>query len=346
VAQQIAGALQATLSESEKERIETKPTEDMAAYNAYLKGRHHLNQRNVEGFEKSIEFFGEAVDRDPDFSLAHAGLADTYLLLQLWHLRPSDEAMPKAEAAARRALAIDDNLSEAHTSLAAVKHWYLWDWDGAEIEYRRAIQLNPSYATAHHWYAFYLRDVGRLEEAAAEILAARRLDPLSRIINTNVALIAYAHTGQFDKAVDQIQAVLDLDPDFMPAHERLAFVYEQTGMVDKAVAMRLRVYEMTGLFSHDQVQEAQRVSQTSGWTAVQQWILDQLLELKESTYVDACDIAFQYAKLDRKDEAFEWLDRAYEKRTSELTALKIDPTVDNLRSDPRFDILLQKIGLK
>jgi serine/threonine-protein kinase len=346
VAQQIAAALKATLSPSEKVRIERTPTEDIEAYDLYLKGRHHLNRRNPEGYEKSIQYFQDAVDRDPGYALAYAGLADTYLLLQLWHLRPPNETMPKAQSAALSALEADDNLAEAHTSLAAIRHWYLWDWEGAEEAYRRAIELNPSYATAHHWYAFYLRDMRRFDEAAAEILIAQNLDPLSLIINANVGLIAYTYTGQFDKAIDQIRKVLDMDPDFLPAHERIAFAYEQAGRTDEAVAAYVRTCEMSGLVSEAQADELRRVYEASGWEDFHRRYLEHLLERAESTYVAPFDIAYQFARLGRADETIEWLNRAYDHRSSELTAINVHPELRSLRADPRFHVLLRKLGLE
>jgi serine/threonine-protein kinase len=346
VAQQIAAALEATLSPDELERIERTPTEDVEAYAVYLRGRFHLNRRNLEGYNRSIHYFEQAVERDPNFALAYVGLADTYALLELWHYRPPGATMPRAEAAALRALQIDDNLAEAHTSLAAVKHWYRWDWAGAETEYKRAIELNPNYSAAHHWYAFFLRDMGRLTEAAVEIERAQQLDPLSLIINTNVGLIKYYHAGEYDEAIEAINKVLEMDPNFFPAHERLALVYEAAGRYDLAAAEHVRAYVVGGWITAEEGAAWQKAFDQSGWRDFIEWHLSRMLEGSADSFTHPYDVAVQYAKLGQNDEAFAWLDKAHEIRASELTTLAQSPWLDNLKADPRFDELVRKVGLE
>jgi serine/threonine-protein kinase len=344
VAQKITAALQATLSPAEKLRMESTPTENLEAYNDYLKGRHYLNQRDLEGYEKSIQYFQAAIDRDPGYALAYAGLADTYLLLQLWHFRPPHETMPKAQSAALSALEIDGELAEVHTSLAAIRHWYLWDWVGAEEAYRRAIELNPNYATAHHWYAFYLRDMRRFEEAAEEILIAQNLDPLSLIIEANVGLIAYAHRGQLDKAIEVLRRLIDTAPDFLPAHERLAYVYDLAGRAEEAATEWIRTYEIAGTVSAPEAAELLQVAETSGPKVLHGRYLDHLLQRSDTKYVAPFDIAYQYARTGHADKAMEWLNKAYNDRSSEMTSLNVHPLGD-LQTDSRFQELLRKIGL-
>jgi tetratricopeptide (TPR) repeat protein len=230
--------------------------------------------------------------------------------------------------------------------MAAIRHWYLWDWAGAEQAYRRAIELNPNYATAHHWYAFFLRDMGRFAEAASEILLAQQLDPLSLIINANVGLIAYTYTGQFDKAIGQINKVIEMDSDFLPAHERLAFTLDLAGRTDEAVTELIRTWELAGVLNAAEAKELKQVYDTEGWEAFNRRYLDHLLGLASSRYVAPFDIAYQFARVGETDDAIEWLERAYEHRSSELPSLNTLPPLKGLRSDPRFEALLLKLRLK
>jgi serine/threonine-protein kinase len=346
VAQQIALALRATLSPQEKRRIERKQTENLDAYSAYIRGRHHWNKRSLSDYEKSIEYFEEAIRHDTEYALAYAGLADTYLMLQIWHFGPPEELMPKAHEAALKAVEIDDNLGEAHTSLAAVNHWYLWDWNAAEREYLRAIELNPSYANAHHWYSFFLRDMGRHADAVDEVRVAQKLDPLSLIIKTNVALIAYTDVGRYEEAIAEILLVLDKDPSFYPAHERLAFTYEVAGRYEDAAAEHIRAHVVSGRFNEHQGAEWQAAYDQSGWEGFLSWQWEEMFVGSDSVYFCSFDIAYQLVRLGRNDEALQWLERAYEERSSEMSQLGRDSSLAPLRQDPRFTELLQKMKLQ
>ena len=345
VAIKIAAALKAKLSPAEKARIEKKPTENFEAYNLYLKGRYFRNKRTEDGMKSAIMFFEQAIEKDPSYALAYAGLADTYLLLFIWDFRPSKEVISVAKEAAHKALEIDGSLAEAHTSLAAIMYWGEWDWSRAEIAFQRAIQLNPSYATTHHWYAIYLLDMGRSAEAIAEILRARKLDPLSLIINTEVGLIYY-YTRQYDEAIEQIQKALEMDPNFLPAHKWLSRIYDKIGWNREAVARHTQALMLAGEISEDEADELELSYESSGKRGVKLYWLDKLLREPEYSCHHSIRIAEIHADLGQNDEAFHWLNKAYEKRDSELTALKVEPKWDSLRSDLRFTELLRKVGLE
>ena len=252
--------------------------------------------------------------------------------------------MPKAKAAAMRALELDETLAEAHTSLARVLAAYDWDWPGAEKEFKRAIELNPRYATAHQWYGGYFQAMGRSNEAIAERKRAQELDPLSLIINFELGL-AFYYARDYDQAIEQFQKTLELDQNFRSAHQFLPAAYEQNGMYREAIAEYKTVNPLKGGGESSLAMAGLgHVYAVSGKKNEARTVLDELKQVSEQEYVPAISIALIYAGLGEKDQAFFWLDKGYEQRAFQLQALKIEPKWDSLRSDPRFQGLLRRMG--
>ena len=318
-------------------------TESNEAYQLYLKGRFYWNKRTVEALNKSIEYFDQAIQKDPSFALAYAGLADSYVVPA--NRLPPRVAMPKAKAAAIRALELDETLAESHASLGRVLAAYDWDWTSAEREYKRAIELNPRYAIAHQWYGGCLAVMGHSNEAIAERKRALELEPLSSIINFELgAAFYYAH--DYDNAIEQFQKTLELDPNFPPVYQVLPAAYEQKGMYSEAIAQFKKAPSQKG-GSEWSLSKAGlgHVYAVTGKKSEARTVLDELTQASEQEYVPATSMALIYAGLGDKDQAFAWLDKAYEQRAFQLQWIKIEPRWDNLRSDPRFQDLLRRIGL-
>ncbi|MGH7595064.1 MAG: protein kinase domain-containing protein [bacterium] len=344
VARAVADEIKVKLTPQEQARLTSTRQVNPEAHEAYLKGRYYWNKRTEEGLKKASEYFHQAIEKDPAYALAYAGLADAYALLGVFEYLPSKDAYPKAKAAAEKALDIDDMLAEAHTSLAMVRSIYDWDWSTAEREFKRAIELNPNYATAHDWYAvFYLTAMERLDEAITEIKRAQELDPLSLIINSMVGWIFYL-ARQYDQAIEQYRKTLEMDPHFVFAHNALGSAYQQKGMYEEAIAAFLRAKTVSG----DSLQAVAlgEAYELSGWRGYCRKALDLANEKSKQSYISPYIIARRYADLGEKDQAFEWLQKAYEERISVLLWLKLEPGFDSLRSDPRFTALLKKVGLE
>jgi serine/threonine-protein kinase len=321
-------------------------TENNEAYQFYLKGRFYWNKRTPELIKKSIDYFNRAIEKDPGFALAYAGLADCYVVPS--NPLPPREAMPKAKAAAMRALELDETLAEAHASLGRVLAAYDWDWKSAEKEYKRAIELNPRYAIAHQWYSGYLNIMGLRNEAIAEGKRAQELDPLSLIINFELGLGFY-YARNYVQAIEQFQKTLELDPNFPPAHQFLGAAYEENKMYDEALAAfkkRISLQEGKGgsEWSFSMAGLAY-VYAVSGQKSEAQTVLDELKQLSEQQYVPATSIALIYTGLDEKDQALAWLEKAYEEHSFQVQWLKVEPRWDSLRSNPRFSALMRRIGL-
>jgi len=257
---------------------------------------------------------------------------------------PGKQAFPRAKAAAIKALELNDLLPEAHNALAFAKHSFDWDWAGAEQIYQRAIELNPNFATARHWHGFYLGMLGRVDDALAEMRRAQELNPLSLIIRTHVGLMLY-WGRRYDEAIEQLRQTLEMEPDFAAAHYFLAWAYEQKGMYEetitnlqKALAVSPGSPDRVGALGH-----AHAAFQRRGYA---QKTLKELHKLSERRFVSAYDFAIIYVGLDEEDQAFKWLERAYEERSfSMLMSLKAEPRLDTLRSDPRFQDLVRRVGL-
>ena len=345
LSKEISGRLRLRLTGEEKQRLTKRYTENTEAYQLYLKGRYLWNKRTEEGFRKGIEFFQQASQKDPSYALAYSGLADCHSLLAVWDFVPPKQSYPRAKEAALKALELDDTLAEAHASLAMIKTYYDWDWSGAEKEFRRAIELNPSYATAHMWYGEALGWRGRLEEAIAEEKRALELDPLSLIVNLVVADQFYL-AREYDQAIEQYRKTLELDPNFVPAHWGLGGAYLQKSMYKEATT---EFEEALGISPGNTLALAGlgHAYGVAGRRAGAQKVLEQLSELSKQEYISAVYRATIYVGLGEKNKAFEWLEKAYEDRSigGVVYGIKVDPVYDPLRSDPRFADLLPRVGL-
>ncbi|MBI3650968.1 MAG: protein kinase [Acidobacteria bacterium] len=341
IANQLSAHLQPQLSSAEKQRM-TKPNTDNAeAYQLYLRGRYHWNKRTAEAMMRGIEYFKQALEKDSQYALADAGLADCYALLGEYGRLPMREALPLAKDAAQKAIALDDALAEAHTSLAAV-HEYEWDWQGAESEYQLAIKINPNYATAHHWFGIYLSSMARFAEAELQLRKALELDPLSLIINTGLGRM-YCGARRYDEAIEQLKKTLEIEPNFAEAHFQMALAYEGKGRYNEAAAAFQKSVElfddptMKGWIAREYAiagkqQEARR-------------ILNELKALSKQQYVSPYMIAIGYAALGDKEQAFVWLDKVAEEKSYYVVWLKVDPLWDAVRTTPRFQDLLHRTGL-
>ena len=343
ISERVAQGLTLKLTGEEKKRLTRRYTENNEAYQAYLKGRFFWSKRTVPGFQKGAEFFQQAIEIDPSYALAYAGLADSYTLLGVYIALPPKEAFPKAKAAAEKALLIDNTLAEAHASLGAIKLFYEWDWRGAEQDFKRAMELNPSYPYAHQWNGLNLVALGRLDEAKEEMKRAQELDPLSLIINTNVGWVQY-FARRPDEAIEQNRKTVEMDPNFARVHLRLGMAYVQKGMFQEAIAE----YKKNLLLAGDDPYVISLLGYAyavSGQHEEAKETLNQLQELQKKQYVPPYSIALIYTGLGEKDRAFEWLEKAFEDRSGAMIYLKVEPMLDRLRSDPRLSNLIQRLGL-
>ena len=341
IATTIADSLKAKLTRSERQAIAVRPTANPEAYELYLKGRFLWNKRTGADMRKAIDYFNHAIAKDPNYALAYAGLADCYDLLHEYSDLSPKESYPKAKVAAIKALELDDTLGEAHTSLAYSLLNYDWDWRGAEKEYQRAIQLNPNYATAHQWYAECLSMLGRHTEAIAEIKKAHELDPLSLIINQGVGG-KYLYARRYDEAMAQFHRTLELYPHFPPTRQRLAWCYAQKRMYDEAIAEMQKAVELSGN-STQMIAALGYAYAAAGRRDTAQGIIAELERRSKESYVDNYFVATIFAALGEKDEAFALLNKACAERSYWMPWLNIDFQLDNLRSDPRFDELVQRV---
>ena len=322
----------------------TRYTNNAEAYQLYLKGRYFWNKRNEEGVRKGIDYLQQAIDADPPYALAYAGLADCYIVLGApLNVLPPKEAFSKAKAAATKALAIDDSLAEAHAALGVVKQRFDWDPEGAAQEFRRAIELNPAYATAHQWYAINFEILGQADAAIAEAKRAYELDPLSIIINARLGH-SYYFARRYDEAIEQYKKTLELDPNFAIAHSRLGWSYTQKGMYREAVEELLMSDTLSGK-SAETVEALKQAFARYGMRGYWQKTLELQQKKMKSRYISAYDVALLHACLGNREQAFDWLHKAYEERSSALVYLKVEPAFDRLRSDPRFVDIVQRIHL-
>ncbi|HEU4387775.1 MAG TPA: winged helix-turn-helix domain-containing protein [Blastocatellia bacterium] len=343
ISERIVDALSIQLSPEERVRLRKRHTESRDAYQEYLKGRYYWSKRSADGVKKGAEHFERAIQLDRYYAMAYAGLADCYSLYSFYSIQPPRNAFPKARAAAATALEIDESLAEAYVSLGYVKLYYDWDWVGAEKEFRRAISLNPNYATARHWYHEFLLSMGWFEEAMVEIKRAYDLDPLSPVINSALVL-PLIHAGQYDRAVERIRKVLDLDPDFYRSHLFLGAAYTMKREFSKAVAE----FQVAVILSEGSTRALAALGYgyaISGKKLKAQKVLDDLMQRSQQQYVPPYAMALINAGLGNRDEAFRWLDAAYETRDEWLVRLKVAPELAGLRSDARFVELLRRMGL-
>ena len=321
----------------------TPETKSYEAYDLYLKGRYFWNKRSGDGFRQAADYFQQAIDKDPNFAPAYAGLADTFGLMSTWYVGPQNELIPKARAAALRALELDEGLAEAHASLALIKENYDYDWPGAEKEFRRAIQLNPQYATAHQWYAESLGWQGRFEEAFAESEKARQLDPLSLIIASDHGTILY-YSRQYDRAVKQGRSVLELDPNFGHAWALLVPSYLQMGKYDEAVAgVNRSAASIEGPWTW-----AWRAAAYGRWGHAEEArrAVAKLEQLPISRTERTAALLIAYSGTGKKERVLDLLERAYAEHSNAIVQIKVDPMYDPIRNDPRFKDLLRCVGLE
>ena len=345
ISQKVASALAVNLSGDEQKQLLRPFTGNSDAYLLYMKGRFFWNKRTVDGVKKSIDYFQQAIQTDPNYAVAYAGLADSYTLAGSYgySILPPREAMPKAEEAATKALAIDDSLAEAHASLGYIKFIYDWDWPGAEEEFKRSIALNPLYDTAHHWYSHELAALGRNDEALAEARRALQISPSDTVMNEHMGW-TYLMARDYDHAIQSARKAIEMEPDFLLAHRVLGLAYQYKGQHDEAIAECARGVEI----SHgDPVAEAYlaRSYAAGGKTPEATQILNELVHLSSKQYVPPLEIALTYLALGRNDEAFEWLHKAADERASALVYLKVNQSFDPVRSDPRFKDLALRMHL-
>jgi TolB-like protein/DNA-binding winged helix-turn-helix (wHTH) protein len=343
LAQDIAGEIQLKLTSQQRANLATAHTVDPEAHELYLKGRYFWNKRDQEGFTKAIDYFQQAIAKDPTYAAAYAGLADSYALSGGFNLVPVGQAMPRAQAAAEKALELDSNLAEAHASLGLIAPFNDWNWADAERHYERAIELNPNYATAHHWYAEgYLMPVGRANEAIAEIRKAQALDPLSAVIATDLGKELY-FVRRYDEALVELRRALELDPNFVSAHNWISDTLLEKRLYNDAIAE----LEKTKPFKEERVyirQTAYLYART-GRRGEARAALAKSLQLSKGKQVSSGAVALTYAALGEKNESFHWLEKAYTDRSSFMTSLKYWSVFDALRGDPRFADLLRRVGL-
>ena len=342
MAREISDALRVQLTSEQEESLTKQFTTSSEAYAAYLKGRYHWNRRSEEGIRQAIVYFQEAIRQDPSYALAYSGLADSYALLGFYHESPR-AALPRARAAAERALELDDRLGEAHASLAWIKALYDWEFAEAEREFQRAIELNPKYPTAYQWYANYLVVTGRYDEATEQIRKAAELDPLSRIINVNYGMFL-GWAGHLEQGAEQLRKTLELDPSWALGHMWLGQNYELRGLFSEAILHYEKAFELDdsqyglGSLGHAYA-KSERVDEAHA-------VLERLDELANSRYVAPLERATVYAGLGDLDRSFEWLEEAYDERASNLLFARVLPIRKDIEHDPRFSDLMRRMGLE
>jgi TolB-like protein/Tfp pilus assembly protein PilF len=343
ISNEISEKLRLQLTRTEKKRLTRHATENDEAYRLYLRGRHHWNQWTEEGFYKAIEYFRQAVEKDPSYALAHTGLADSYVLLGWNSYLPPKEAFPKGKTAATAALQLDPNLAEAHSSLAAVLWLHDWQWQEAETEFKRSLELCPSYPTVNHWYAEYVMTMGRHGEAMARMKKTQDLDPLWLIINVAVGW-AFYNARRYDEAVEQLRRTIELDPNYPVTYWILGVVLRKTGRHELAIAEGEKGVKLSGGSPLTRAALAHTFA-TAGRTTEARQILDDLTKLAGQKYVAPYFFAGIHIGLGENGRAIECLEKSYEEHSHWLIYLHIDPSMDGLRDHPRFQDLLRRVGL-
>ena len=341
IARAIGGALRVRLLEPRRETRVKPPTDDLEAYGLYLKGRHFWNRRTEQDLRLGMQYFEEALARDPGFALAHAGLADSWALLGFYSAAPPGEVFPKAKRAAHEALAREPDLAEAHPSLAYAAMYYDWDWPEAERAFRRAIELHPGYATAHQWYGNFLSVVGRSEESIVEFERALALDPLSALKFAALGWGCY-FARQYERAVEECRRGIELEPGNMVAHAWLALGLEALGRSDEAVTCAEETARLSG-GGVSSLGFLGHVYAMAGRAADAREVLEKLMRLSETRYVSQYDIALTHLGLGEPDIAIEWLERGYAERDHQMVFLKVDPRLDALRDRGDFGRLLERM---
>ncbi|HSE97970.1 MAG TPA: tetratricopeptide repeat protein [Blastocatellia bacterium] len=342
ISARVGESLLTRLAGEEREALAKRYTENTEAYQFYLKGRYYLSKSTPNAINRGIENFKQAIEKDPNYALAYAGLADCYLTVPSTDARPI-EAFQKSREAAARALEIDDRLGEAYAARGTISFWFDWNWAEAESDLKRAVDISPNQALAHFRYAHLLSNLGRHEEAVAEARRALELDPLSLLINSVVAQFFY-HMREYDQATDQARKAVELDQDFWIAHGVLGRVYTEKRMYSQAIAELEKAVQLSGgtTESYSQLGYAYAVS---GNREQARKVLDEMNRISKQKYVPLNNLARIYAGLGENDKALELLERAIDDRETGLTYLKVVPQWDAIRQEPRFRQILQRIGL-
>ena len=343
ISNEISGKLRLRLTRAEKKQLTKRHTENAEAYRLYLKGRHHWNRWTEEGFYKAIEYFRQAVEKDPSYALAYAGLADCYVLLGWNSYLPPQQAFPKGKAAANTALQLDQDLAEAHTPLAALLWLHDWQWEEAQTEFNRSLELGPTYATANHWYAEYAMTMGRHREAMTRMKKGLDLDPLSLIINVAVGWALY-FARRYDEAIEQLRRTIDLDPNYAVTYWILGLLLRKTGSYDLAITEGEKGVKLSDGSPLMRAALAHTLG-TAGRTKEALEMLDDLTELAKQKYVAPYFFAGIYIGLGENDRAIECLEKCYEEHSHWLIYLHVDPSMDGLRDNQDFQGLLRRIGL-
>ena len=340
---EISSKLRLQLTRAEKKRLTRRHTEDAEAYRLYLKGRHHWNRWTEEGFYKAIEYFQQAVEKDPSYALAYTGLADSYVLLGWNSYLPPKDAFPKGKKAAMTALRLDPNLAEAHTSLAALLWLHDWQWEHAETEFKRSLELSPTYPTANHWYAEFVMTMTRHQEAVARMKNGQELDPLSLIINVAVGWTLY-HGRTYEESIKQLRYTLELDPNYPVTYWILGLVLRKTGNSAEAIIQADKAVKLSDGSPLMRAALASTLA-TAGRTTDALQMLDELTGLAKQKYVAPYFFAGIYVGLREIDRAMECLEQCFEEHSHWLIYLHIDPSMDGLRDNPHFQDLLRRVGL-
>jgi TolB-like protein/Tfp pilus assembly protein PilF len=343
VAQDIASEIQLKLTSQQQASLIAARPVDPEAHELYLKGRFFWNKRDQSGFAQAVDYFQQAIAKDPNYAQAYAGLADTYALSRGFNTGPASEAMSKAKATAERALQLDPNLAEAHASLGLIAPFLNWNWTEAKEHYERAIELDPNYATAHHWYAEgYLIPVGRVDDALRQIRKAKELDPLSAAIATDLGKELY-FARRYDEAIAELRRALEVDPNFVGAHNWISDSLLEKGNFSEAIAE----LEKTKPFREERlyVRQTAYLHARMGMHAQARIELEKSLQLSRGKPVGSGGVALTYAAIGDRDEVFLWLGKAYNEHSSFMTSLKYWSVFDALRSDPRYVDLLRSVGL-
>jgi tetratricopeptide (TPR) repeat protein len=343
ISEQVVRSLALKLSGEERNQLSNSYTDNAEAFHLYIKGRYFWNQRSIEGIKKGLEYAQQAIAIDPTYAPAYVGLADSYNLLGGQHsVLPPRESFPKARGAVLRALEIDEHMAEAYASLGFINCCLEWDWPTAEQNYLKAIALKPNYPTAHHWYGELLITAGRFDEGLVQLRMAQELDPLSLAINADLAA-AFYYARQYDRSENHLENLLDLNSNFVRARVLLAKVLAQQAEYSKAIEMARSAVELSG---DDPVAVAAlaHILALAKQSREANEILDELQRSRKRRYISAGNIATIYIGLDKKQLAFDWLEKAYQNKDIEIVWLKVSPVFDPLRPDPRFTKLLERVS--
>ena len=344
IVQEVTAKLKLKLSSEEQRRLVNRDSTNAEAYQFYLRGRYFWNKRTSDGIKQAIEHFQQSIERDPNFALGYVGLADSYIALTFYNFAAPHETMPKAKESAIKALALDNTLAEAHVSLAHILMNYDWNWSAAETEFKRSIELRPDYATAHEWYAIhYLTATGRLKEAVQEMKKALELEPASLVMNTFMGATLY-YAGRYDEAIDECRRTIEMDPNFAVAHWHLGLAYEQKQALDAATEEFKKAISLSGGSPLMQAALVRAYAKSQKKHEANE-MLNELNELSKQQYVSAYEVATIYVVLGNNEQAFQLLEQAYGEHSFHLVYLNVSPQFKPVRSDRRFQDLVQRIGL-